>query len=100
MISSSATNFQSRLVGGVSSTGYKSSSSRLFSSSMDGPTMTNIDKEAMTEIIEDYEEGGRDDSGYVVMDVRGTLWVEEGMGNNIEYEIDEKDNRMYPVCLS
>ncbi|OEU20093.1 hypothetical protein FRACYDRAFT_217040 [Fragilariopsis cylindrus CCMP1102] len=32
--------------------------------------MTNIDKEAMTEIIEDYEEGGRDDSGYVVMDVR------------------------------
>ena len=73
MIPSSATNFQSRLVGGVSSTGYKSSSSRLFSSSMDGPTMTNIDKEAMTEIIEDYEEGGRDDSGYVVMDVRGTL---------------------------
>ena len=73
MISSSATNFQSRLIGGVSSTGYKSSSSRLFSSSMDGPTMTNIDKEAMTEIIEDYEEGGRDDSGYVVMDVRGTL---------------------------
>ena len=73
MIPSSATNVQSRLVGGVSSTGYKSSSSRLFSSSMDGPTMTNIDKEAMTEIIEDYEEGGRDDSGYVVMDVRGTL---------------------------
>jgi hypothetical protein len=34
--------------------------------------MTNIDKEAMTEIIEDYEEGGREDSGYVVMDVRGT----------------------------
>ena len=21
------------------------------------------------------------------------------MGNNIEYEIDEKDNRMYPVCF-
>ncbi|MGK3747560.1 MAG: hypothetical protein ACI90V_014424, partial [Bacillariaceae sp.] len=44
----------------------------LFSSTTGGPTMTNIDKEAMTEIIEDYEEGGREDSGYVVMDVRGT----------------------------
>ena len=72
MIPSSTSNIQSRLVGGVSSSGYKSSSSRLFSSSMDGPTMTNIDKEAMTEIIEDYEEGGREGSGYVVMDVRGT----------------------------
>jgi hypothetical protein len=29
----------------------------------------------MTEIIEDYEEGGREDSGYVVMDVRGTYWA-------------------------
>jgi hypothetical protein len=71
MIPSSTTNVQSLLVGGASS-GYKSSSSRLFSSSTGGPTMTNIDKEAMTEIIEDYEEGGREDSGYVVMDVRGT----------------------------
>ena len=25
----------------------------------------------MQEIIEDYEKGGREDSGYVVMDVRG-----------------------------
>jgi hypothetical protein len=71
MIPSSTTYVRSRLVGGVSS-GYKSSSSRLFSSSTGGPTITNIDKEAMTEIIEDYEEGGREDSGYVVMDVRGT----------------------------
>jgi hypothetical protein len=73
MIPSSATNVQSRSVGGVSSGSSRSSrSSRLFSSTTGGPTMTNIDKEAMTEIIEDYEEGGREDSGYVVMDVRGT----------------------------
>ena len=25
----------------------------------------------MQEIIEDYEQGGREDSGYIVMDVRG-----------------------------
>jgi len=37
---------------------------------MEGPTLTNIDKEQMQEIIEDYEKGGREDSGYVVMDVR------------------------------
>ena len=27
----------------------------------------------MEEIIEDYEQGGREESGYVVMDVRGKL---------------------------
>lgn len=41
-----------------------------FFSSMDGPTLTNVDKEQMEEIIEDYEKGGREESGYVVMDVR------------------------------
>jgi len=47
--------------------------SRLFSSNdggVGGPTLTNIGKEQMEEIIEDYEQGGREDSGYVVMDVR------------------------------
>lgn len=32
--------------------------------------LTNIDRKEMEEIVEDYEEGGREDSGYVVMDVR------------------------------
>mmetsp|Transcript_26784 Transcript_26784/g.62604 ORF Transcript_26784/g.62604 Transcript_26784/m.62604 type:complete len:209 (+) Transcript_26784:139-765(+) len=44
-------------------------SSRLFST-IDGPQLMNVDKEQMKEIIEDYEQGGREDSGYVVMDVR------------------------------
>lgn len=33
-------------------------------------TLTNIGKDEMEEILEDYEQGGREDSGYVVMDVR------------------------------
>ena len=45
-------------------------SSRLFSSPSDEGQLTNIDKAAMQEIVEDYEEGGREDSGYVIMDVR------------------------------
>jgi len=45
------------------------SSTRLFSTA-DGPTLTNVDKEGMEEIVEDYEQGGREESGYVVMDVR------------------------------
>jgi rhodanese-related sulfurtransferase len=47
---------------------------RLFSSSgggaPKGPTLQNIGKEEMEEIVEDYEQGGREDSGYVVIDVR------------------------------
>mmetsp|Transcript_527 Transcript_527/g.794 ORF Transcript_527/g.794 Transcript_527/m.794 type:complete len:214 (+) Transcript_527:47-688(+) len=42
--------------------------SRLFSS-VDGPTLANVGLEEMKEIVDDYEQG-RDDSGYIVMDVR------------------------------
>mmetsp|Transcript_19628 Transcript_19628/g.42688 ORF Transcript_19628/g.42688 Transcript_19628/m.42688 type:complete len:204 (+) Transcript_19628:85-696(+) len=52
-----------------STTGARSRSSRLFAG-MSGPQLMNIDKEQMEEIIEDYENGGREESGYVVMDVR------------------------------
>jgi len=51
---------------------------RLFFSTSSGasgggkmPQIRQIGKADMTEIIEDYEEGGRAESGYVVMDVRG-----------------------------
>mmetsp|Transcript_19189 Transcript_19189/g.47792 ORF Transcript_19189/g.47792 Transcript_19189/m.47792 type:complete len:200 (+) Transcript_19189:98-697(+) len=47
-------------------------SSRLFSS-VEG--LTNVDKQGMEEIIEDYEQGGREESGYVIMDVRETSEV-------------------------
>ena len=33
-------------------------------------TLRNIGREQMEEIVEDYENGGREDSGYVVLDVR------------------------------
>mmetsp|Transcript_53927 Transcript_53927/g.60255 ORF Transcript_53927/g.60255 Transcript_53927/m.60255 type:complete len:218 (-) Transcript_53927:269-922(-) len=55
------------------------STTRLFSSSAaggGGPMLTNIGKGEMEEIIEDYEEGGREDSGYVVMDVREKYEIE------------------------
>jgi hypothetical protein len=46
-------------------------STRLFSSMGEGKsTLQHIGKEAMEEIIEDYEQGGREESGYVIMDVR------------------------------
>jgi hypothetical protein len=46
-------------------------STRLFSSMGEGkPALQNVGKDAMEEIIEDYEEGGREESGYVIMDVR------------------------------
>ena len=35
--------------------------------------------QGMEEIIEDYEQGGREESGYVVMDVRGKS--EESLSN-------------------
>ena len=34
-------------------------------------SITSIQREAMEEIIEDVANGGREDSGYVIMDVRG-----------------------------
>jgi rhodanese-related sulfurtransferase len=48
---------------------------RLFSSFAGGdgegqPQIQHIGKEQMEEIVEDYEEGGRDESGYVIIDVR------------------------------
>jgi rhodanese-related sulfurtransferase len=44
---------------------------RVFSSSGGQEIMlTNIGKPEMEEIIEDYENGGREDSGYIVLDVR------------------------------
>jgi rhodanese-related sulfurtransferase len=36
----------------------------------DDPRIRNVSKEEMEEIIEDYEEGGREASGYVIIDVR------------------------------
>lgn len=51
--------------------GNRVTSSRLYSSSSEGDVvLMNIGKEAMEKILEDYEEGGREESGYVVMDVR------------------------------
>lgn len=48
------------------------SSSRLFSSSggIQDIQLRNIGKEEMEEIVEDYEGGGREQSGYLIMDVR------------------------------
>lgn len=45
---------------------------RVFMSSDQGQQLTlrNIGREEMEEILEDYENGGRGDSGYVVLDVR------------------------------
>ena len=37
----------------------------------DLPPIRQVGKRDMAEIIEDYENGGREESGYVVMDVRG-----------------------------
>jgi hypothetical protein len=45
-------------------------STRLFSSSGGEPQLQNIAKEEMEEIVEDYEQGGREESGYVILDVR------------------------------
>ena len=49
------------------------SASRLFSSLGGGIQdiqLRNIGKEEMEEIVEDYEGGGREESGYLIMDVR------------------------------
>jgi hypothetical protein len=45
----------------------------------------------MQEIIEDYENGGREDSGYVVMDVRGKqvkLTIKYRNGNALVLRMD------------
>jgi rhodanese-related sulfurtransferase len=54
-----------------------SSSSQLFSSSSSGSSgpqrevqLQNIGKEQMKDIVEKYEQGGREGSGYVILDVR------------------------------
>jgi rhodanese-related sulfurtransferase len=52
------------------STPLSRSKTSLMSSSSHGPTLQNIGKEEMEEIIEDYENGGREDSGYILLDVR------------------------------
>mmetsp|Transcript_55734 Transcript_55734/g.156399 ORF Transcript_55734/g.156399 Transcript_55734/m.156399 type:complete len:193 (+) Transcript_55734:56-634(+) len=57
----------------VATVRHSSSSSRLFSSgggSQEQVQLRNVGKEEMEEIIEDYEAGGREDSGYLVLDVR------------------------------
>jgi rhodanese-related sulfurtransferase len=46
---------------------------RLFGSP--GSGITDITKEDMEEVLEDFEQGGREDSGYVVIDVRGVAEV-------------------------
>lgn len=38
--------------------------------SSDPPKITEIDKDAMKEIVEDVENSSRDESGYVIIDVR------------------------------
>lgn len=43
---------------------------RLFFSFSESPAMKEISKDDMADILEDYEEGGREDSGYIVLDVR------------------------------
>lgn len=50
----------------------KSPGTRLYSSGSDEGAiqLRNIGMAEMEEILEDYEEGGREDSGYIVMDVR------------------------------
>jgi hypothetical protein len=46
-------------------------STRLFSSMGEQKVIIqSVGKDDMEEIIEDYEQGGREDSGYVIMDVR------------------------------
>jgi rhodanese-related sulfurtransferase len=46
---------------------------RLFFSQ--GAAITDITKEDLEDILEDYEEGGREDSGYLILDVRGDAEV-------------------------
>ena len=52
--------------------GYHVTSSRLDMSSGSGGEfqLKNIGREEMEEIIDDYENGGREESGYVILDVR------------------------------
>jgi rhodanese-related sulfurtransferase len=61
----------------ISAVSHHNFDTRLFSGG--GPqevTLTNVGKEEMEEILEDYEEGGREDSGYVVLDVREANEIE------------------------
>ena len=55
-------------------------SSRLYAAATGGsqqqPTIRHIGKQEMEEIIEDYEAGGREESGYVILDVREPREIE------------------------
>ena len=56
---------------GTQSTSSRSSTARFMSSSAGGPPpFRNIGLAEMKEIVEDYEEGGREESQYCVIDVR------------------------------
>ena len=46
---------------------------RLFFSQ--GAAITDITKQDLEDILEDYEQGGREDSGYLILDVRGDAEV-------------------------
>ena len=50
--------------------GFSKAQALFMSSGSEGPTLQNIGKDQMEEILEDYENGGREESGYIVMDVR------------------------------
>lgn len=50
--------------------------SQRFLSSMEPPRITEIDKDAMIEIVEDVENSSRDESGYVIIDVRNVDEIE------------------------
>eukprot|EP00978_Attheya_sp_CCMP212_P002030 scaffold4157_cov58-Attheya_sp.AAC.2 len=53
---------------------YSIINTRRFSSSVN---INNIGKEDLVEILEDFESGGREESGYVVLDVRGPEEIAE-----------------------
>jgi rhodanese-related sulfurtransferase len=62
----------------ISAVSHHNFDTRLFSSG-GGPqevTLQDVGKEEMEEILEDYEEGGREESGYVVLDVREVNEIE------------------------
>mmetsp|Transcript_16909 Transcript_16909/g.46758 ORF Transcript_16909/g.46758 Transcript_16909/m.46758 type:complete len:179 (-) Transcript_16909:1029-1565(-) len=72
----------------------------------DAIQLTHIGREQMEEILEDYEHGGREESGYIVIDVRErdeveytgqlsentvTMPLQTIMGLNNAFELDEGD---------
>jgi rhodanese-related sulfurtransferase len=66
----------------TTSSSSSSSSTRLYLSSSGSsgsgmPPLQNIGREEMEEIIDDFENGGREESGYVIMDVREEYEIAE-----------------------